>query len=125
MMMKKFKIQSVLIVTIFAMLIILSSVFKNDKSTEKFESDGMEEDIAGRVEWMNKMLADTSTGKIPDNFRINELVYSRTLPFINNAMSKSYGSQYIMRGPWNVGGRTRAVVIDKTKSSHWKTLRGA
>ncbi len=117
MMMKKFKIQSVLIVTIFAMLIILSSVFKNDKSTEKFESDGMEEDIAGRVEWMNKMLADPSTGKIPDNFRINELVYSRTLPFINNAMSKSYGSQYIMRGPWNVGGRTRAVVIDKTNEN--------
>jgi len=94
--------------------------------------DGMEEDIAGRVSWMNKMLADPATGSIPQNIRINEVAFASTLP-AENFYRKTFGS-YIPRGPWNVGGRTRALAIDinnenillagSTMGGFWRSTNG-
>jgi len=116
-MIKKYNLVSVFIVSVFAALIFSSTFFNQIKHHEEYEQEGQDEDIAGLEQWMDKMLGDPSTGKIPDNFRSKELTFSASLPTVKTTMEKSYGSPYIMRGPWNVGGRTRAIVIDKTNEN--------
>ena len=61
-----------------------------------------------RVEWENQRLADPVTGKIPRNIRQKELIFSKTLPK-STTFSKN---NWISRGPYNVGGRTRAMCLD-------------
>jgi Secretion system C-terminal sorting domain len=70
-------------------------------------------DADGRYEWELSRLADPATGKIPNNIRMKELAYAATLP--NDADAWSRGERaldFTNRGPWNVGGRTRAFGVD-------------
>lgn len=78
---------------------------------DEAEVEGMEEDLVGRWEWMTRMLANPATGKIPEDIRSLELAYSSTLP-VADGLNKFATWNGI--GPWNVGGRTRALAIDKT-----------
>src|SRR5688572_938663 len=67
-----------------------------------------------RYEYDLIRLMDPETGKIPDHIRMKELAFAATLP--SDAMLANYrnSSQSVWnaRGPWNVGGRTRAFGID-------------
>ena len=63
---------------------------------------------AERVVWERIRLADPSTGEIPNDIRKKEMIFSKTLPK-SSAMSKS---NWKHRGPYNVGGRTRALAMD-------------
>jgi len=88
---------------------------KNKKETQhKPSQEGMEDDAQGRMNWELRRLADPATGKIPENIRQKELAFASTLP--NDAQGNSYGDRaalnIVNRGPWNVGGRTRAFGID-------------
>ena len=61
-----------------------------------------------RVEWEIQRLADPNTGEIPKNIRQKELLFAKNLP-----KSKSFNkSSWLHRGPYNVGGRTRALCLD-------------
>ena len=75
---------------------------------------GMEDDAQDRVRWEIKRLGDPATGKIPDNIRQKELAFAATLP--NDAQGNSMGDRaaltIVNRGPFNVGGRTRAFGVD-------------
>jgi hypothetical protein len=65
------------------------------------------------------MLADPRTGRIPQGARIKELSFLLQLQqeqLSNNARRRS--ASWSSRGPWNVGGRTRAMAIDKTNENH-------
>ncbi|MDZ4666253.1 MAG: T9SS type A sorting domain-containing protein [bacterium] len=73
--------------------------------------DGMIMNLSARMKAMVKMLADPSTGRIPDNMRALELDFSKGLP-VNNALNKFATWESV--GPYNVGGRTRALAIDVT-----------
>jgi len=69
-------------------------------------------------EWMR--LRDPSTGKIPFHIRQKELAFASTLPgFTNNSSFKTSNSAatWFARGPWNVGGRTRAFAIDASNEN--------
>ena len=82
-----------------------------NKTSQKAGAD----DAQSRMKWELSRLADPSTGKIPDNIRQKELAFVSTLP--NDAVLYSTGRNtaslnIINRGPWNVGGRTRAFGID-------------
>ncbi len=82
--------------------------FNNKASTE-----GMEVDAQNRMNWELRRLADPSTGKIPDNIRQKELAFAATLPNDDQVASGDRAALNIVnRGPWNVGGRTRAFGID-------------
>lgn len=72
----------------------------------------MEESDAKR-KWQLSMLADPATGKIPENMRFKELEFVHKMGFmpVRNVNFES-------RGPWNVGGRTRSVVIDVMDENH-------
>jgi hypothetical protein len=76
-------------------------------------SEAMEEDAGERYRWELSRLADPS-GRIPDNIRQKELAFAATLPSDAN-----FGRtiNFTQRGPWNVGGRTRALGIDITNEN--------
>jgi hypothetical protein len=54
--------------------------------------------------------ADPNTGEIPENIRVKELEFARSIPKVE--LSRSF--DFIHRGPFNVGGRTRAYACDIT-----------
>jgi len=76
-------------------------------------SEAMEEDADARYRWELSRLADPS-GKIPDNIRQKELAFAATLPSDANY---NRTINFTQRGPWNVGGRTRALGIDITNEN--------
>lgn len=77
-------------------------------------------DIGDYFKWEHKILADPITGKIPDNIRSNELAFAATLPdnnHLNNGDRIGSNDFWNERGPWNVGGRTRAFAADITSEA--------
>ena len=80
------------------------------KSKKKIKIAGMgigsDTDPQNMRNWFSSRLVDPS-GKIPTNVRANELEFAKTLPK-NEALIENW----IARGPYNVGGRTRAMALD-------------
>ncbi len=66
----------------------------------------------GRMEWEVMRLADPRTGEIPADIRQRELEFASTLPEAKKYNDKSGSQEFTLIGPWNVGGRTRALAID-------------
>ena len=62
-----------------------------------------------KKEWLKSRLIDPSTGEIPQGIRKKEVAFSNNLP--NDALN-IFGLQFTARGPYNVGGRSRALEID-------------
>jgi len=83
---------------------LLSSCKYQNKKTIAYASDNPAE----RVVWERIRLADPNTGEIPKNIRQKEMMFAKTLP-ISSVMSKA---NWLHRGPYNVGGRTRALAMD-------------
>ncbi|MBI4931347.1 MAG: T9SS type A sorting domain-containing protein [Bacteroidetes bacterium] len=81
----------------------------------------------GLLQYELQRLRDPETGKIPSNIRRLELEYAATLPGYVSPSSKGVQNlsslNWQSRGPWNVGGRTRAFAIDVTNSQ--KLLAGS
>lgn len=65
----------------------------------------------GRAEYELARLKDPSTGEIPEGMRLKELAFASNLPQYGNKRGSVKGD-YKSVGPYNVGGRTRAVVYD-------------
>lgn len=63
-------------------------------------------------EW--EMLRDPATDKIPAHIREREIAFAAHLPHdgFSSALAKTTDVSWDARGPWNVGGRTRAMAID-------------
>ena len=58
-------------------------------------------------------LKDPTTGKIPMDIRLKELAFAQTLPKSTDADGIALrGTPWYHRGPFNIGGRTRAFGID-------------
>ncbi|WP_192822202.1 FlgD immunoglobulin-like domain containing protein [Rufibacter sp. LB8] len=68
-------------------------------------------------------LKDPATGRIPANMRELELAYSKRMPTIEaverstNPYAKLATFEWSARGPFNVGGRTRALAMHVTNES--------
>ncbi len=79
------------------------------------EGTGSEEDEDARNNYELAMLRDPE-GKIPAHIREKELAFAATLPHADAASplyaNKATVAGWQPRGPWNVGGRTRALGID-------------
>jgi hypothetical protein len=73
---------------------------------------GAPDDPKGRSAWELKRQADPETGKIPTNIRERELMFSSTLPSDNQFLDRAENVNWHPRGPWNVGGITRALAMD-------------
>ena len=83
-----------------------SSNKKTTKITKKviYPSDNPAE----RLVYENRRYKDPNTGRVPSDMRRKELMFVQTLP-VSEKFSKSNWSH---RGPYNVGGRTRAIALD-------------
>lgn len=68
----------------------------------------VKDDPIGRAIYEYEILKNPVTGKIPDNVRQKELGFAKTLK-----SKKSFkAGDWSHRGPFNVGGRTRALAVD-------------
>jgi hypothetical protein len=65
-----------------------------------------------RTEWLNQMLGDPNTGKIPNNVRANELQFVKSLETNGSRNANQFNWHWEQVGPRNIGGRTRALQID-------------
>jgi len=100
-------------ISVIALLGLLYSVTGKKSGLHHASKNVAGEDAEDFLKWDQMRLADPATGKIPDNIRAKELAFAATLP--NDAQSAFYRSaavNWIMRGPWNVGGRTRSFAAD-------------
>lgn len=83
---------------------------------------GSGEDANERLAYEVMMLADPATGKIPAHIRARELAYAATLPgggFSVLGRTTASSVPFDRRGPWNVGGRTRAFAIDVNNTNNF------
>lgn len=92
------------------------------------EYQRLQDNPQARIIYETQLLAVPSTGLIPYNIREKELIYALTKmsglqPQLDKAKTGNGGGEntsifsiipWNIRGPYNVGGRTRALVIDKT-----------
>ena len=104
---------ALVILTALGSLFLLRSTEKNTS----YSSDGGPEMASERIKWEWERMRNPATGKIPENIRRLEREFASTLPsrnqnapFLKAAGIAEYSWQ--ARGPWNVGGRTRAMGID-------------
>ncbi|MFM2206339.1 MAG: hypothetical protein RL213_314 [Bacteroidota bacterium] len=73
------------------------------------------DDAVARSRWEISRLADPATGAIPAGIRREELEFATGLPKLDAISSNARTNSFIReRGPWNLGGRTRAIAIDIT-----------
>lgn len=77
---------------------------------------GTKEDPLARQNYERMLLADPSTGEIPNQIRSRELAFLTVLqqsPTYRSAASKRKKNEtWELAGPFNVGGRTRALALD-------------
>ncbi len=110
------------IIPVFASLLFAACGLFYFSSQEKSLTGGLkvpggasEENTERRREWEQMRLADPATGQIPEGIEFLERQYAASLP---QAVAERGGNgQWMSRGPWNVGGRTRALAIDVTNEN--------
>jgi photosystem II stability/assembly factor-like uncharacterized protein len=80
----------------------------------RYDCGASERDVRFEKQQYN-MLMDPATGKIPGNIRLQELAFYNTAiaPFQKNTRAQVWNNA----GPYNVGGRTRTVALDKTNEN--------
>lgn len=116
----KFTFLSAFVLSLSAVAFITSNgdPIKKKKVENQVVNEGMVHGASKRMQWELSRLADPATGRIPDNIRQLELAFAATLPNDLQVDSRSMSSLTMTnRGPWNVGGRTRAFGIDVSNES--------
>lgn len=119
---------SIGIVSFIANIQTHTLVFKTENTKKNLIQEGVE--IEEYITYELLRLRDPITGTIPRNIRKLELEYAATLPGYVPTHLRKEGEisglamlNWQSRGPWNVGGRTRAFAIDITNP--YKLLAGS
>lgn len=113
----------ILITSLFVAPVAIGFTFyqlKHHRESKISEDRQGAEDIDGYIKWETQRLVDPATGRIPDNIRNLELTFAAKLPndYQNNSLKQANAvPNWQMRGPWNVGGRTRAFAADVTNEA--------
>ena len=69
---------------------------------------------------MQLRYADPSTGRIPEDARQQERRHAASMPGATGTLKATEALQqetWMLRGPWNIGGRTRALYVDPTNEA--------
>jgi hypothetical protein len=77
---------------------------KNKTNQVVYPSDNPAE----RLVYENRRFKNPITGRVPNDMRRKEMMFAKTLP-VSTKLTKA---NWIHRGPYNVGGRTRAIAFD-------------
>ncbi len=105
--MKHLNIGLVLFVLACGFFILTESSFTSLLEQKNIES-------REKKQWEFEMLRDPSTNEVPKGVRFKEMSFLRQMP---NVLKKR-GQEWRLRGPWNVGGRTRGFAIDIRDEKH-------
>lgn len=111
-----------LVILAGAILFSTASLFLKSNLNEEKEglySIGDEDNPSARADWEYNRRKDPQTGEIPYQIRQKEAAFSATLPtkesfamYRGNDNTSIQSNTWTMRGPDNIGGRTRAVAFD-------------
>ena len=118
--------RSILLRTLYCLLLVPALFFEKQENkspalkkvfADASFSDGGD-DAGSRYEWERMRLADP-TGKIPSGIRAGEIEFAKNLPALYStaASNARLTGNFIPRGPWNLGGRSRALAIDVTNEN--------
>jgi len=112
------------------LLLTLYQKFNNEKFQEMPIPNarmqvGEEEDPNARLEFEWLRTRDPQTNEIPENIRLKEIDFVKNVPNRNQVSMKNVQGgasnlktlNWDRRGPYNVGGRTRAMALDATNES--------
>jgi hypothetical protein len=84
---------------------------KNKNQTAFFQDEGLTNNLQDRKNWEWNRVKDPVTNSLPKDIRARELEFASSLP--NDASFSSYRDvMWVNRGPYNIGGRTRAFAFD-------------
>ncbi len=104
-------------IPVFAMLLLIAGGIFYLSTQENASIKGLtmpggasEENGDYRREWERKRTADPATGEVPPGIQFLERRFAANLP--QAVVDRGGNGQWMSRGPWNVGGRTRALAID-------------
>ncbi len=106
------------IIPVFAALLFAACglfYYSNQQNGIEIPGGASEENGPRRKEWQRMRLADPATGQIPAGIQFLERRYAASLP--HAALQRGGNGQWMSRGPWNVGGRTRALAMDVTNEN--------
>jgi photosystem II stability/assembly factor-like uncharacterized protein len=94
----------------------LGSGHFNVQKELKMPSGANEENGKLRRAWEAMRLGDPASGRIPEGMSWIEREFAAT--YLWGTAERGVMATWQSRGPWNVGGRTRTLVIDVTDSNH-------
>jgi len=125
----------VLFLSMSFLFYISDSINNNNSSQSKEVTSVCNGNKESLLEYELKRLRDPETGTIPPYIRRLELNYAASLPgYLSDPSSKMSSINWKSRGPWHVGGRTRAFAIDvsnpsillagSTSGGMWTSLNG-
>ncbi len=105
------------VITSLVLLFVIQQPFKSVKDfdtttgeeTASLYENGGFEDKEGADAYTAMRLRNPATGAIPRGIRQNEMAFAATLPKYNTSHRST---QWQNRGPYNLGGRTRALALD-------------
>ncbi len=107
--------------TIATLIVSFTILLLLDHSSD-IEKNRSEKDLKkAREEYFLNKLKDPATGQIPANVRKRELAFSEQLKKdvarARTMKSEAFSHEWKELGPSNVGGRTRAIAIDRRNSN--------
>lgn len=109
------KTKSLIIFVISSVLLVTTVITVNFKSERNYQPrksiiSNSEQDANGAIEWLKRRRVNLQTGKIDYNDIIN--AQNELAAFRQKKSANSLGLDWIEMGPNNVGGRTRAILVD-------------
>lgn len=107
------KITAIPFFACIALVVLGAITFSTLEKSKNADDRAFSEGLSERQKWEWMRYHDPATGKIPRNARAHELEYATTLPKrYRTKNDQTLSQQWNSRGPWNVGGRTRALAYD-------------
>lgn len=106
-----------IVVVIFFFMVSIEQRATHPRPLLTKHSLGTKEDPHARWRYEFEMLRDPKTGSIPPGIRQKELAFAASFPsreqeVLKKGASVGITATWTPRGPYNVGGRTRALAID-------------
>jgi glycosyltransferase A (GT-A) superfamily protein (DUF2064 family) len=102
------------VAAIAASLLLSNSLNVNESAqyTMNRESLDQEQDANGFKEWLKSTMIDVETGEEITPERLNEVMEN-----YRKNQTKAITVDWIEQGPDNIGGRTRAILVDHTSEN--------
>ena len=96
-----------------------TKIYDSRTGVSEKEPKAVRDRALDRIQYEYEMLKNPYTGKIPEDILEKEVSFSKGIPVAAQKTGSLQGrfSNWTSRGPFNVGGRTRALALDLTNEN--------